>query len=50
MDDNIADPFTKLLPQQKHDGYVESLGMRYMDDRILCKWEIISVCTRSYVI
>ena len=32
MDDNVADPFTKVLPQQKHDSNVESLGIRYMGD------------------
>ena len=30
--DNIADPLTKALPQQKHDGHAESLGIRYMGD------------------
>ena len=31
-DDNIADPFTKVLLQQKHDSHAESLGIRYMGD------------------
>ena len=31
-EDNIADPLTKALPQQKHDGHAESLGIRYMGD------------------
>ncbi|KAK8547473.1 hypothetical protein V6N12_031610 [Hibiscus sabdariffa] len=31
-DDNIADPLTKHLPQQKHDRHTESLGIRYVSD------------------
>ena len=31
-EDNIADPLTKALPQQKHDGHVKSLGIRYIGD------------------
>ncbi|KAK9025215.1 hypothetical protein V6N11_065111 [Hibiscus sabdariffa] len=30
MDDNIADPLTKPLAQQKHDRHTESLGIRYI--------------------
>ncbi|KAK8690320.1 hypothetical protein V6N13_089014 [Hibiscus sabdariffa] len=29
-DDNIADPLTKPLAQQKHDRHTESLGIRYI--------------------
>ncbi|KAK8573047.1 hypothetical protein V6N12_029085 [Hibiscus sabdariffa] len=29
-DDNIADPLTKPLTQQKHDRHTESLGIRYI--------------------
>ncbi|KAK8670607.1 hypothetical protein V6N13_037225 [Hibiscus sabdariffa] len=31
-DDNIADPLTKPLAQQKHDRHTESLGIRYVSD------------------
>ncbi|KAL4272076.1 hypothetical protein GQ457_13G016580 [Hibiscus cannabinus] len=31
-DDNIADPFTKPLAQQKHDRHTESLGIIYVSD------------------
>ncbi|KAK8656121.1 hypothetical protein V6N13_108680 [Hibiscus sabdariffa] len=31
-DDNIADPLTKPLSQQKHDRHTESLGIRYVSD------------------
>ncbi|KAK8506891.1 hypothetical protein V6N12_046252 [Hibiscus sabdariffa] len=31
-DDNIADPLTKPLAQQKHDRHTESLGIRYVGD------------------
>ncbi|KAL4367551.1 hypothetical protein GQ457_05G023190 [Hibiscus cannabinus] len=31
-DDNIADPLTKPLTQQKHDRHTESLGIRYVSD------------------
>ena len=30
IDDNIADPLTKTLTQQKHDRHTKSLGIRYM--------------------
>ena len=46
-EDNIADPLTKALPQQKHDGHAESLGIRYMGDWLQCKWEFVSMCPRS---
>ncbi|KAK8662652.1 hypothetical protein V6N13_024543 [Hibiscus sabdariffa] len=31
-DDNIVDPLTKPLTQQKHDHHTESLGIRYVSD------------------
>ncbi|KAK8636447.1 hypothetical protein V6N13_124193 [Hibiscus sabdariffa] len=31
-DDNIDDPLTKPLSQQKHDRHTESLGIRYVSD------------------
>ncbi|KAK8593796.1 hypothetical protein V6N12_045870 [Hibiscus sabdariffa] len=31
-DDNIADPLTKPLSQQKHDRHTESPGIRYVSD------------------
>ena len=31
-EDNVADPLTKALSQQKHDGHAESFGIRYMGD------------------
>ncbi|KAK8973763.1 hypothetical protein V6N11_061854 [Hibiscus sabdariffa] len=31
-DDNIVDPLTKPLAQQKHDRHIESLGIRYVSD------------------
>ena len=31
-DDNVADPLTKPLAQQKHDRHTESLGIRYVSD------------------
>ncbi|KAK8560132.1 hypothetical protein V6N12_012935 [Hibiscus sabdariffa] len=31
-DNNIADPLTKPLAQQKHDRHTESLGIRYVSD------------------
>ncbi|KAK9006405.1 hypothetical protein V6N11_035445 [Hibiscus sabdariffa] len=31
-DDNVADPLTKPLAQQKHDRHIESLGIRYVSD------------------
>ena len=30
--DNVADPLTKPLAQQKHDRHTESLGIRYVSD------------------
>ncbi|KAK8523031.1 hypothetical protein V6N12_073742 [Hibiscus sabdariffa] len=35
-DDNIADPLTKPLAQQKDDRHTESLGVRYVGDWSLC--------------
>ncbi|KAK8538769.1 hypothetical protein V6N12_034477 [Hibiscus sabdariffa] len=35
-DDNIADPLTKPLAQQKHDRHTESLGIRYVGDWSYC--------------
>ncbi|KAK9018488.1 hypothetical protein V6N11_001462 [Hibiscus sabdariffa] len=32
IDDNIADPLTKPLAQQKHDRHTESLGIRFVSD------------------
>ena len=32
--DNIADPLTKGLSQQKHDGHTSSMSIRYMGDWI----------------
>ena len=29
IEDNVADPLTKALPQQKHDSHVVSLDIRY---------------------
>ena len=29
-DDNVADPLTKALSQQKHEGHTSSMGIRYM--------------------
>ncbi|KAK8715138.1 hypothetical protein V6N13_042476 [Hibiscus sabdariffa] len=31
-DDNIVDPLTKPLAQQKNDSHTESLGIRYVSD------------------
>ncbi|WRX10535.1 Reverse transcriptase [Theobroma cacao] len=31
-EDNIADPLTKALSQQKHNRHVENIGIRYIDD------------------
>ncbi|KAK8547476.1 hypothetical protein V6N12_031613 [Hibiscus sabdariffa] len=36
-DDNIADPLTKPLAQQKHDRHTESLGIRYKSHNIRSK-------------
>lgn len=29
---DVADPLTKALAQQKHDGHTSSMGIRYMSD------------------
>ena len=45
--DNIADPLTKALSQQKHDGHTRSMGIRLMSEWL--KWEIVSVvCPRAW--
>ena len=30
IDDNVADPLTKLLPQSKHDSHTRSIGIRFI--------------------
>ena len=30
--DNIADPLTKALSQQKHDGHTRDMGIRHMSE------------------
>ena len=30
--DNVVDPLTKALSQQKHDGHARSMGVRYMSE------------------
>ena len=32
IDDNIANPLTKPLPQSKHDNHTISIGIRFMPD------------------
>jgi hypothetical protein len=34
--DNIADPLTKLLAQQKYDGHTRSMGIKGMPDWLQC--------------
>ena len=31
-DDNVADPLTKPLPQEKHDRHARFIGIRYIDE------------------
>ena len=31
-DDNVADPFIKVLAQNKFEHHLESMGIRYMGD------------------
>ena len=31
-DDNVADPLTKPLAQEKHEDHVRSMGIRYLSD------------------
>ena len=30
--DNVVDPLTKALSQQKHESHTSSIGIRYMND------------------
>ncbi|KAK8662904.1 hypothetical protein V6N13_024790 [Hibiscus sabdariffa] len=46
-DDNITDPLTKPLAQQKHDRHTESLGIRYVSDWLFGK-EFPSSCSLVY--
>ena len=32
IEDNIADPLTKPLPQSKHDYHTRGMGIRYLAD------------------
>ena len=40
-DDNVADPLTKVPPQKSFKHHLESMGIRYIDDWLLVKWEIV---------
>ena len=31
-DDNVSDPFTKVLPSRKHETHYGNLGLRYRSD------------------
>ena len=37
---NIADPFTKALPQQLFDRHLDCMELKYKGDWLQCKWEI----------
>ena len=45
--ENIADPFTKALPQKSFDGHLENMGMRYMIHLLQRKWEIVRIMLNS---
>ena len=47
-DDNVADPLIKVLPQNKFEHHIESMGIRYMGDWLLVKWEIVGDMPWSY--
>ena len=32
INDNVAEPLTKALSQQKHEGHTSSMSIRYMSD------------------
>ncbi|CAD6255986.1 unnamed protein product [Miscanthus lutarioriparius] len=38
---NVADPLTKALPQPKHEAHMRAMGIRYLLDRLYCKWETV---------
>ena len=38
---NLADQFTKTLPERVFMGHLEGLGLRDMSDLLLGKWEIV---------
>ena len=37
---NIADPFTKALPQQQFDRHLDYMGLKYKGGWLQCMWEI----------
>ena len=41
IDDNVADPLTMVVAQNKFKHHLESMGIRYMGDWLLVKWEIV---------
>ena len=38
---NLADPFTKTLPEWVFTGHLEGLGLRDMSHLLYGKWEIV---------
>ena len=37
---NIADLFTKALPQQEFDHHLDCMGLKFKGDWLQCKWKI----------
>ena len=48
---NLADPFTKALPQKTFESHMEGMGVRLVHDNLLGKWEIVRIgVLKSYCI
>ena len=46
---NLADPFTKVLPQKTFKSHLEGIGVRSMHNSLWGKWEIVRISAlKSY--
>ena len=46
---NLADPFTKALPQRTFESHLEGMGVRLVHNSLYDKWEIVRISAlKSY--
>ena len=46
--DNLADPFTKALPQKVFDRHLDSLGLSVVLMGYECKWEFVGIVPSNH--
>ena len=40
---NLADPFTKVLPQRTFESYLKGMGVKLVHNSLQGKWEIVKI-------